>query len=474
MSRQGSSRRRVLQLGGGLASMGLAGCIGGGGGSNSTGGGFKGSLTSWSFHIHTNIMEECAVAYEEETGVAVESTNVPADKYNERLTQTLQTGQDLPSAVTMRPGPVHGLATGDAVLDISDVMSKYEDQFFNVSKNRCRIEDSVLEVNKEGYYVALGNDLGPYIILYNTELFDQAGLPTDPETVREEIQTWKQFINAGEQVMSKTSASAMIGDAFNNQNDLFNAIMSQLHGKYYTPFDGSAEFNFNQLANIKAAQVTKELTKVATNVPRFGNRHVEMIKNGDIATVIAPAWAQFAFKGTGDVAEVSGSFPDMKGQWRGFPIPRPDDILDDMSGHLPSGLKVPRAANQAGSLGGIPTGLPSAEEKHAKDWLEFWLTSETKLELLFETGVGTPFLPKGGAADIVDQPVEYFGGQPINRLWVESGRNSPDQFRTPTGTARELNYEAGSKMFVDGKDIKPTIEKAHKDMKRSIESSSQT
>ena len=38
---------------------------------------------------------------------------------------------------------------------------------------------------------------------YRTDVFEAAGLPTDPDEVAELIPTWDQFIEVGEQVLAK-------------------------------------------------------------------------------------------------------------------------------------------------------------------------------------------------------------------------------------------------------------------------------
>lgn len=462
------NRRKVIKLAGGAVTIPLAGCLGMG---NGNGGEFEGKLSSWSFHIHGNIMEEMAARYQEKTDVEVETETIGADQYNDRLTRELQSGQDPPSAVTMRPGPVRGLATGGFVQDISDLVEEHDDQIMDIVKNRGRIEEKVLERTHEGYYVNIGIDLGPYIILYNRDLFEEAGLPTEPEDVEEEIQTWQQFIEAGGQVKQNTSATEMIGDDLSELNDLWVAMMNQMHGRYYTPRppDGTAEFNFNQPANIKAAQVAKAVHEVTADVPRLNSRHVDMINSEELACVIAPAWMQFAFKGVeSDVAEVAGSFEDMAGKWRGFRIPLPDDIVD-MDDHLPDGLEVKRAANQAGATAGIPSGIPEEHNEEAKEWLKFWTLSEDKFEVTLDAGVGITNY-RSEWEDKLEEPVDYFGGQPINKVWTESGLECPDQYRTPTGTVRELMYEAGNRMFVQDQGIEETIEEVHNDMMDDIES----
>lgn len=460
-------RRQVLKVGGSLASVPIAGCMGGIGGDDDGDGGVK----SWSFHIHASIMEEMAERYEEQEGVSVETVDIPADQYNERVSRTLQTGQDIPSAVTMRPGPVRGLATGGYVQDISDLMEEYGDQVFDIVKNRCRVEEKVLERTHEGDYVGLGLDLGPYILLYNRDIFEEAGLPTEWENVQEEIQTWEQFIEAGRQVKQNTDASEMIADDLSSINEIWVGIMNQLHGRYYEPRppNGTTEFNFDQPANVKAAEVASAVHEVTANVPRLNSRHVDMMQNEEVACMMAPAWTQFAFKGVeGDVAEVSGSFEDMDGKWRGIPIPRPDDLID-MDSHLPNGLEVPRAANQAGAIAGLAAGIPEAEDEQARDWLEFWLMSDDKFEVHLDVGVGVTFT-RPELEDKLEEPVDYYGGQPINKLWTESGLNSPDQYPTPTPTVRDLMYDAGNQMFLQGQPIEETITNTHEEMMADIES----
>jgi ABC-type glycerol-3-phosphate transport system substrate-binding protein len=369
----------------------------------------------------------------------------------------------------MRPGPVRGFAENGVISDISDLVEKHEDKIFDICLERCRIEEDILKRTGEGYYAAVPQDIGGYIIVYNRDIFEQAGLPTDWETVQEEIQTWKQFIEAGKTIEKETGA-VMFADEFSGRNMLTGCLMNQLHGNYYTPKtdDNVAEFDFTQPANEKALQVAKAVKEGtgAKDYDRLGSQHVDGLRNEELACIIAPSWMQFVIKGSGLGAESAGTLGEMAGKWRGMKIPLPDDLIN-MNDHLPSGLEVKRAANHAGSLAGIPTGQGSDVTQASREWLEFWQLSMDKFEVMLELGGGNTFLPDGGM-EILNEGVDYFGGQPINRLWTESAMNAPHQYRDPTASCRQLRWQAGTKVLTQGNSIEKTLQAQHDGMMKSI------
>ncbi len=47
------------------------------------------------------------------------------------------------------------------------------------------------------YQIALPMDTGPTAFFYRTDLFQQAGLPTDPNEVSAQIKSWDNYLEAG-------------------------------------------------------------------------------------------------------------------------------------------------------------------------------------------------------------------------------------------------------------------------------------
>ena len=57
-----------------------------------------------------------------------------------------------------------------------------------------------LGVTPEGAMIALPIDTGPTALYYRADLFEEAGLPTEPEDVHEQLGTWDQYFEAGQKL----------------------------------------------------------------------------------------------------------------------------------------------------------------------------------------------------------------------------------------------------------------------------------
>src|SRR6266540_2584063 len=83
---------------------------------------------------------------------------------------------------------------------------------------------------KDGQLVGLGTDIGPEAICYRSDLFKQAGLPTDRAELASRWSTWQGFIDLGRQY----HARAPKGSAFTDSAaGMFNAIIGQSQEQFY-------------------------------------------------------------------------------------------------------------------------------------------------------------------------------------------------------------------------------------------------
>lgn len=94
--------------------------------------------------------------------------------------------------------------------------------------------------------LGLPTDIGPMVLYYRQDLFQQAGLPSEPNDVAAKIKTWDDFLAAGKTLKEKTGA-----DILSNPNELFGAIRDQGDELYFDKDD--------QLIIEKNPQVKKAL-----------------------------------------------------------------------------------------------------------------------------------------------------------------------------------------------------------------------
>lgn len=84
------------------------------------------------------------------------------------------------------------------------------DRFYDLRElGADRLKDQYLEwkwnqgITPDGKMIAFPMDTGPTALFYRSDLFKQAGLPSDPEKVSASIRTWDDYMAAGEQLQQK-------------------------------------------------------------------------------------------------------------------------------------------------------------------------------------------------------------------------------------------------------------------------------
>ena len=149
---------------------------------------------------------------------------------------------------------------------IGDLLSN-PDQFVNLLEEPCNageIEDQFLDwkwsmalTPDQNNLIALPLDTGPTAFFYRADLFEQAGLPTDPEKVSEEIKTWKDLVQAGKKIVEKTDAKM-----FENIGRIFIYSLSQQDKLYLE--DESIYFKEDFFGGQETNRI---FSKAASNIP---------------------------------------------------------------------------------------------------------------------------------------------------------------------------------------------------------------
>src|SRR5205807_4500640 len=87
-------------------------------------------------------------------------------------------------------------------------------------------------VTPDGRMIAFPMDTGPTALLYRADIFQQAGLPTDPATVSTRVATWNGFFSTAQQVKNATNGKVYLTD---NIYSIFSQIIGQEGKSYFDP-----------------------------------------------------------------------------------------------------------------------------------------------------------------------------------------------------------------------------------------------
>lgn len=293
---------------------------------------------------------------------------------------------------------ITALAAGSGAPDISgidegylDRMMENPDHFHNlVDLGGEELEDVYLDfkweqaTNPEGdFIIGVPTDVGPMVMAYRTDIFEEAGLPTDPDEVAAMMGTWEEYIEAGEQLYEETGTYM-----FNNLSDLYTAVLEQGSPQYFDEDDTfiAEESERNQYAWDTAVSAVD----ISANIERHTTEWGAGVAAGEFATVLLPPWM---------LQNIKNDAPDTEGLWNVT--------------NMPEG-----SGNFGGSFLSIPAESDYPEEAYD---LATWLMAPEQQLRIFEESGPFPSIP-----EVYDEPSiqeledEFFTRPDLGALYAEA------------------------------------------------------
>ena len=318
---------------------------------------------------------------------------------------------------------------GIEVARISDVTANQADLWTDLSETPAadRVADYVdwkadAATTDDGRVLGMGTDIGPMALCYRQDLFEEAGVASDPDELAERLGSWEEFLEFGEEFQ----AGAPEGTAFHDSaGGLYNAIVSTQEQIYY---DAGGELVLESNEDLRtafdlAAQAGQD--GLTARLEQFVDPSWDAgFGSGTFASIACPSWMIGYIKGkAGD----AGS-----GQWNITTLP----------------------GGQGGNWGGAYLAIPAASE-NAEEAAELiaWLTDAEQQAAVFEN-VGNFPSNSGGIELVGDTADEYFNGAPIGEVFTTSAQNAPTQILGPgDGVAKNAMVQA--LLSVEVNDVDP-------------------
>ncbi|MFJ3538341.1 extracellular solute-binding protein [Streptomyces sp. NPDC090109] len=246
---------------------------------------------------------------------------------------------------------------------------------------------------KNGEVLALGTDVGPEAMCYRTDLFKQAGLPTDRTELAKRWSTWDGYLELGKQYKAKAPGKSAWLDSVGS---LFSIMIGQEEERYY---DASGALIWETNPALKTAWETSVEASgagLSAKLDQWSPQWNQAFAAGSFATIPCPAWMLGYIKGQ---AGETG-----KGKW---------DIAK-----LPGG---------AGNWGGSYLAVPKAA-KNKKEAYELikWLTAPEQQAKVFAKQGNFPSAT-GAILEIAGTTDPYFSGAPIGQIFGHAAKTSPVQ-----------------------------------------------
>src|SRR6185437_1146667 len=135
--------------------------------------------------------------------------------------------------------------------------------------------------------IGLGTDVGPLALAYRTDLFAQAGLPTDRESVSKLWSSWEDYINVGKQFQAKVKNAKWIDSA----TSVVQPYVMQNSDTWFYSKDNKFIGDTNPVVK-KAWDLGLQMSAdgLTAKLKRWDPTWDAAFKAGAFATVPAPPW----------------------------------------------------------------------------------------------------------------------------------------------------------------------------------------
>lgn len=323
---------------------------------------------------------------------------------------------------------ITALAAGSGAPDIAIVESDYierfkenSQQFHNLADYGAdEVEDDYLEwrwreaSSPDGSFVlGLPTDVGPMAMAYRTDIFEEAGLPTDPDEVAALMSTWEDYVEAGRQLTDATDSHM-----YNVGGDLFRVIREQAETQY---FDEDGNLIIEESPQIqKAWDITVNNLDIQVGISRESTEWGAALARGDFSTVFLPPWM---------LQQIVDNAPDTEGLW--------------------SVTQIPEASgNWGGSLLSVPEQSDHPEE--AYELISWLLAPEQQLEIFKNHGnfPATPSVYDSDEVQSYSNP--FFERDDLGTMFAEAAERVEYVYRSPmTSTINGLMDDA-IQSIIDG------------------------
>ncbi|MGN9844452.1 ABC transporter substrate-binding protein [Nonomuraea sp. H19] len=296
----------------------------GGGGTTAQPSGDGKSFEFWSF---SGINQKASVDEYQKNhpGIQVKLTEVGS---------SVETAQALTTALAGGKVPDLVLIQGDDLPKFVQQPQNFQDlRQYGADKIKGDYLDWVMSQStaKGGEIIGIPTDVGGMAVAYRTDLFKEAGLPTDREEVGKLWPTWDAFIETGKKYTAAT------GKAFvdNAGTSVFYQAVNQGPMKYYDPsgnvvYSTSPQVKTAFDLGIKAAQAG-----ITAKQSSFSEGWSAGMGKGQFAVISAPAWL---------LGQIERNAPDTKGKWDIATIPGGAGNWGGSYLAIPKGAKNPKAA----------------------------------------------------------------------------------------------------------------------------------
>ena len=359
----------------------------------------SGKITVWAWATATDplyasgIMDQFAEAY---PNVEIELVNYGTGDVYTNLALALTAGTGACDLCLVESSHVSEYVNLGGLADLTDRIGADVDNILPFRWN---------DVVYDGRYYAVPWDAGPVVTYYRRDVFEAAGLSSDPADVAEMLATWDSYLETCQMIKDATGNACFQHSKANNNARMFEKVLWSLGLGYY---------------DAETGEVIVDSPEVVSVLEMFGK-----FWDADLVTDSEewqdPWYADFSGGVDTAVASYVGASwmdgnlrrwiaPDTAGLWGVVPMPVFGDGV--------------AAANDGGSVFVIPE---QSQNQDAAWALASWISLNADITntIFEESGLFPSYLP-AFESPIFDTPDDFFAGQAVRRIYADALQNIPE------------------------------------------------
>lgn len=383
----------------------------------------KVKLTVWIWESTRAPLEANIAEFNREyPDIEIDFQTMKSSRLYQKLLVNANMKDPFPDIVTVESSYLQQMVNNRALLDMTGLVSPYRGRM-----NEFKWADA----SKDGRLYAMPWDSGPVVMFYRRDLFRKAGLPSDPQEVADTIRTWHDFYNAAKSIKTAAGVDMILESKSSSSNRWFELMMWQ-RGIWYFDSQGNPTLHRPEIKELARFIVKMTDEGYVYDAKRWSIEWFEAIRQGKVATLVGGSWL--------DGALSKWIAPEQFGLWGVAPMPK-------WSLHDPYS-----AANDGGS--NLAINANSRHPNEAWKFIEFMLGRESSQIRTLQNGAIFPSLETTYSDPVMNEPVAFFGGQPVRRLYVNAVKEIyPQGYTKGFPTATSMTTAAFAQIHLDRKSV---------------------
>lgn len=409
MTHHSLSRRSVLGLGAAAGPLALfTGCSTSTTGSGSGDGGGDGiSLWIWPEGFADDVVADISERFPD----ADFRQTVQGGDFKQKLQTTLQAGSGLPNITGIKGEDIaHFASVADYFVDLNTL---------GAGDHKAEYADWKWEqaTTKDGRQLGIPIDIGPTALFYRFDIFEQHGLPSEPEELAAAIREWEQLFELGKELKAADADTYII----RNLSGVFDLAWRQ-SGKAFIDEDG---------AFIGGDSHIRQAWDQAIAAHDAGINAALESNTPDLASAVAAGKLPADFGASWHLADLVVDAPDTSGKWH--VCEHPGD-----------------AANLGGSFLGIPADVEDQDQAFE---IILALLDAKKLAREYTHSGNFPANLEAMESSEVQGEVEFLGGQVAGEVFAHAAEYVRPLYEDPAdGTVNAPFYAELALVEASGKD----------------------